>query len=218
MSLLSPPLMPALIIAAGAVPAGFAAAWASRRLAQSIHPSAPAMIALSLALGVWAASVMPPGPLLAVTCALGWALLVLAAVDALAFRLPDILTLPLIATGVAVAWLLPDRDVLGHTIGAFAGLAFFYAIAEGYRMMRGREGLGLGDVKLAGAAGAWLGWEALPFVVLVACMMGLVWVGVATVRRGREAMEERIPFGVALALAIWAIWLYGLPDVFDPGI
>ncbi|HWA88821.1 MAG TPA: A24 family peptidase [Rhizomicrobium sp.] len=213
---MSPFSLPVLIVAAGAVPAGFAAAWAARRLAEDIRPRNLPMIAASLILGLWATQVMPPGPLLAITCALGWALLVLGIVDVLAFRLPDILTLPLIATGVAVSLLLPDRDVIGHTIGAFAGLAFFYAIAEGYRLLRGREGLGVGDVKLAGAAGAWLGWEALPFVVLVACAMGLVWAGVAAVRRGREAIEERIPFGIALALAIWAIWLYGLPEVFDP--
>ena len=56
----------------------------------------------------------------------------------------------------------------------------------------------------------------LAFVVLIACAVGLVWVGVATMRRGRAALEERIPFGVALSFAVWVIWLYGLPEVFDP--
>jgi leader peptidase (prepilin peptidase)/N-methyltransferase len=211
-------LLDIVAIAIGALPAGWAAAWLARRLAENPRPSTAAMIAACVMVGLWADAVMPPGPLLWITCALGWTLLVLGTVDALAFRLPDMLTLPLIASGVAVSLLLPEKDVVGHTIGAFAGLAFFYAIAEGYRLLRGREGLGLGDVKLAGAAGAWLGWEALAFVVLVASAMGLVWVGVAALRRGREGLEERIPFGVTLTLAIWIIWLHGLPDVFDPGM
>lgn len=199
------------VILPGAIPAGAAAAIAARKLSDSNQPSLWATIAGSIVLGLWAAAVMPPGYLLAATCALGWALLVLGAVDGLALRLPDVLTLPLIAGGIAVSTLLPDRDVLGHVIGAFAGLLFFYGIAALYRALRGREGLGLGDVKLASAMGAWLGWQALPFTVLVACAIGLVWVGVATMRRGREALGEQLPFGVALCLALWIVWLYGLP-------
>ena len=63
-------------------------------------------------------------------------------------------------------------------------------------------------------AGAWLGWQALPYVILLACAVGMTWVGVAALRRGKEALAERIPFGVALCLAIWIIWLYGPPDIF----
>lgn len=209
-------LIPALIVAGGAVPAGIAAAFAARRLSHSPLPPLALMIAACELLGLWAACTMPSAPLLAMTCALGWTLLVLATVDALALRLPDVLTLPLIAGGLAVSWWLPEHDLLGHAIGAAAGLAAFYSIAVLYRAARGVDGLGLGDAKLAGAAGAWLGWQALAFVVLIACAVGLVWVGIATMRRGRAALEERIPFGIALSFAIWIIWLYGLPAVFDP--
>ncbi len=207
----------ALIVAAGAVPAGLAAAFAARRLSHTRNPPIWTMIAACLALGLWAAYVMPPGFLLAASCVLGWTLLVLAVVDSLALRLPDILTLPLIAAGLAVSWFLPEHDLLGHAVGAAVGLLAFWSIAALYRAMRGQDGLGMGDMKLAAAAGAWLDWQALAFVVLVACAVGLVWVGVAVMRRGRDALEERIPFGVALAFAIWIIWLYGLPEMFDPG-
>lgn len=205
-------LLVPLCAAAGAVPLGYAAAFAARRLADAIEPPAWLMIALAIGIAVWASFVMPHGPLLWIAFALGWALLVLATVDAIALRLPDAITLPLIALGIAVSNLLPDRDVIGHVAGMLAGLVSFYAIAEGYARLRGREGLGLGDAKLAGAAGAWLGWQALPFVVLLACAVGIVWVLIAALRRGREALGERIPFGVALAFAIWVIWLYGLPE------
>ena len=208
--------LPVLIVAGGALPAGIAAAFAARRLSHTSQPPLALTVAACELLGLWAAYTMPSAFLLATTCALGWVLLVLAAVDALALRLPDALTLPLIAAGLAVSWWLPDHDLMGHAIGAAAGLAVFYAISVLYRAARGVDGLGLGDAKLAGAAGAWLGWQALSFVVLIACAVGLVWVGLATMRRGRAALEERIPFGIALSFAIWVIWLYGLPEVFDP--
>jgi leader peptidase (prepilin peptidase) / N-methyltransferase len=211
--LITSPVLPALIaIVAGSIPAGFAAAAAARHFAQSAQPPVLSMIAACIAVGIWAAVVMPTAPLLAISCAMAWILLVLGTTDALAFRLPDILTLPLIAAGLATAWWLPDHDLAGHAIAAFLGAAVFYAISVAYRKTRGQDGLGLGDVKLAGAAGAWLGWQALPYVVLLACAAGLGWVGIAMIRRGKDALRERIPFGVALCFAIWVIWLYGAPD------
>jgi leader peptidase (prepilin peptidase)/N-methyltransferase len=208
------PILAAVLISA--VAAGIAMTLAAHAFAESKQPPAALLIAGSAAVGVWAVLVMPTVPLLAISCALGWVLLLLATVDALAFRLPDVLTLPLLAAGLAVSWWLPDGDLLGHAIAAALGAAIFYAIAAAYRRVRDQDGLGLGDVKLAGVAGAWLGWQALPFVVLLACAVGLVWIGVATIRRGKAALSERIPFGVALCLAIWVVWLYGPPEMFGP--
>jgi leader peptidase (prepilin peptidase) / N-methyltransferase len=199
-----------IAVAVGAVPAGYVAALAARRLAASPAPPAWATILAAEVLGLWAATAMRDPTLVAITCALGWVLIVLAAVDMLAFRLPDVLTFPLIAAGLAVAWWF-DRDLVGHAVAAAIGWGSFYLLAWGYRRTRGREGLGLGDAKLAAAAGAWLGWENLPFMILLACAVGLVWVGIATARRGREALSERIPFGVALCFALWIVWLYGAP-------
>ena len=206
----SAPVLAAVLI--GSVPAGFAAALASRNLAGAKQMPVMAVIIAAAIVGVWAMLFVGNPALLAVSCALGWMLLVLAAVDMFAFRLPDILTLPLIAVGLAVSWWLPEHDLIGHTVAALLGIAIFYGIAVAYRRARGQDGLGMGDVKLAGAAGAWLGWQDLPFVVLLACAFGFLWVGVAMMRRGRTALGERIPFGVALCFAIWITWLYGAPD------
>jgi leader peptidase (prepilin peptidase)/N-methyltransferase len=208
-------LLPMIAVLLGSLPAGYAATLLARRLADSAEPSMPAMIAICAVFGSWAAWIMPSLSLLAISCALGWMLLVLSTVDAFAFRLPDILTLPLIVAGLAVAWWLPDHDLIGHIVAALIAVLVFYSIAAAYRGLRQQEGLGLGDMKLAGAAGAWLGWQALPYVVLLASALGLVWVGIAAIRRGREALRERIPFGIALCLAIWVIWLYGPPE-FGP--
>lgn len=200
----------------GSLPAALAATRVARHLSGDASPSVLAMLTACAALGIWAAFVFPTVSLLAISCALGWTLLVLATVDVLAFRLPDILTLPLGVAGLAVALWLPDHDLVGHAMGAAIGGLLFYAVAAAYQRVRHQDGLGFGDVKLATAAGAWVGWQALPYVVLMACAVGLVWAGVAAIRRGRTAIQERIPFGVALCAGLWIVWLYGSPDLFDP--
>ena len=80
----------AIAVLLGALPVGFGAAFAARRLSQTGQPPAVAMTIATLATAVWAFVVMPGAFLLCVSCALGWTLLVLAVVDALAFRLPDL--------------------------------------------------------------------------------------------------------------------------------
>ena len=198
-----------------AVAASLPLGWALHRLvrwqAEGRHLPFPVAIPASAAVAVWAALVMPATYLLVATILLGWVLLALSVVDFLALRLPDVLTLPLTAIGLLLALFLPESRPLTHLIGAAAGFFALYGIALLYRALRGREGLGLGDAKLAAAAGAWLGWQALPFVVLIACAAGFVWVGVAMMLRGRAAVQEEIAFGVPLCFAIWLVWLYGVP-------
>jgi leader peptidase (prepilin peptidase)/N-methyltransferase len=80
-----------------------------------------------------------------------------------------------------------------------------------YRRLRGRDGLGRGDAKLLAAGGAWLGWSALPWVVLLAALLGLLLALLQRLRGERLTAETAVPFGPALALAIWLIWIYGLP-------
>jgi leader peptidase (prepilin peptidase)/N-methyltransferase len=192
-----------------ALPAGLGIGWLVRREAEMRRPVTLPLVLGSLIIAAWSCVVMPPAPLLLVSCLVGWTLLALATIDALAFRLPDILTLPLVASGLVAAFFLPDPAPLGHLIGATAGFFILYAIAASYRKLRGREGLGLGDAKLVAAAGAWLGWQALPQVVLIGCAAAMLWIGIAALRRGRAALAERIPFGVPLCFAFWIVWLYG---------
>jgi leader peptidase (prepilin peptidase)/N-methyltransferase len=73
--------------------------------------------------------------------------------------------------------------------------------------MRGREGLGQGDAKLLAAAGAWLGWEALPVVVFIGAVLGLALVLLR--RRPGQKLDAAtaLPFGAPLALATWVMWL-----------
>jgi leader peptidase (prepilin peptidase)/N-methyltransferase len=172
-------------------------------------PPRAGLVTATVVAFAWAALVVPPGWVLAISLALGWTLICLAAIDLAVFRLPDAFTLPLLGAGLAVAWVLPGAPVAEHLVAAAGGWALLAGLALGYRAWRGVEGLGLGDAKLLGAAGAWLGVRALPSVLLIACLAAFAWVGVLAVRRGTLAARTRIAFGAPLSLAIWIVWLHG---------
>ena len=166
-------------------------------------------MAMTLLMFAWALWVMPTSWILAPTLALGWLLTALTAVDVASFRLPDVLTAPMLVLGLVVSIFLPGRPILNHVVGAAAGFAVLALVGWAYERLRGREGIGLGDAKLLGAAGAWLGWRPLPSLVLVACALAIVLVGLMAVSKGRAALHERLAFGGPLCLATWLIWLYG---------
>ena len=135
---------------------------------------------------------------------LGALLLAIAVIDLRTLRIPDWLSLPLIAAGLArTAFVAPER-LPAHALGAAAGYAVLGLFGALYFRLRGRDGLGLGDAKLFAAGGAWLGWQPLPAVLAVGAVGGLVF-ALAT-GLGRSA---RIAFGPWLALAIWLAWLAG---------
>ena len=136
----------------------------------------------------------------------GWLLLVLAVLDWRHFWLPDALTLPLAFLGLTVGLWVTDPMLTDRLIGAGAGYFSLLAVATGYRLMRGREGLGLGDAKLLGALGAWFGWQALPFILLAASSLGLMAV-LASLARGRAVdRQTRVPLGTCLAVAALPGW------------
>ena len=164
----------------------------------------------ALAVALSAAWVLA-GWLLPVSCALGWTLLTLAAIDQRHFLLPDPLTLPLIPAGLAVAFAIDPALLVPHLVGALAGFAAFAAIGLLYRRLRHREGLGLGDAKLLAAAGAWLGWQALPGLVVVAAVCALAVALARALTGDRVSATTRIAFGSYLALAFWLVWLLGPP-------
>ena len=137
----------------------------------------------------------------------GWLLLALAALDIVAFWLPDRLTASLAIAGLAsgAAGLAPA--VADRLIGGVAGFAALTAVALGYKAWRGHDGMGGGDPKLMGAIGLWLGWRMLPAVLVIASLIGL---GVALVGHltGRQvARDTALPFGALLGVAAYPAWL-----------
>ena len=148
-----------------------------------------------------------PMPLAAVTAIFGWWLFLLAALDLEHEWLPDRLTWPLLAAGLAAAWGGFGPPLESRLIGAAAGFASLFAIARLYRAVRGREGLGGGDPKLFAAIGAWLGWTQLPFVLIGAGLLGLAALLLRRLRGQAVAATDRLPLGTLMALAAWPIWI-----------
>lgn len=154
-----------------------------------------------------AAILAHPIPLAAATAILGWWLFLLAALDLEHEWLPDRLTLPLLAAGLAAAWGGFGPALESRLIGAGAGFASLFLIARAYRALRGREGLGGGDPKLFAAIGAWLGWTQLPFVLLGAGLLGLAALLLKRLHGGSIEATDRLPLGTLMALAAWPIWI-----------
>ena len=145
-------------------------------------------------------------------CGLGWTLQLLAMIDLETGLLPDRLTLPLLVAGL-ISGGYAEND---HLAGAALGAAMLAAPAWGYRRLRRRDGMGWGDVKLAAGAGAWLGWQAVPAMILTAALLTI---GAVLLRRRFCAtpLDTAIPFGPALAVATWLLWLWGPGPAFFTG-
>jgi leader peptidase (prepilin peptidase)/N-methyltransferase len=176
-----------------------------RTCASSIDRRYPLVELAGLAIGICSALVFRDEQAFA-AAVLGWWLLLLGLLDLEHFWLPDRLTYPLAVLGLGSAAYLGQPAPGAAAIGACAGFLVFAAIASAYRRLRGREGLGGGDSKLFAAAGAWVGWAALPLVLLVAAAGGLV-AALLLHSRKPDMLVQRLPFGVFLAPAIWTVYL-----------
>lgn len=201
--------MSPLLAAAAGAPAG----WLAGRVIGGYAPAPLRWLSATTTLAgaavfALAAAVVAPTDMALASLALGWTLLVLAGVDAACFRLPDAFTLPLLVLGLAVSLRLPGRPWALHLAGAAAGYGALALVAWTYARVRGREGLGLGDAKLLGAAGAWLGPWLLPEVVLIACAAALTWAAALAIRGRGSLSTMRLPFGPPLCLGVWLVWLY----------
>jgi len=114
-----------------------------------------------------------PGATAIALALFGWTLIALAAIDWETGFLPDALTLPLILAGLGANFFnifAPFNDAL---IGALAGYLSFRLVGFVFLRLRGVEGLGQGDAKLAAAIGAWGGWLAIPPAVFIAALVTL---------------------------------------------
>jgi leader peptidase (prepilin peptidase) / N-methyltransferase len=139
-------------------------------------------------------------------------MIAIAVIDARRFIIPDELTIAALALGFAHAALL-DTDAIMQSLAtaALRGAvlaAAFWGLRIAYGRLRGREGIGLGDVKLAGVAGVWLDWATMPVAVEIAALAALAVYAVRRFRGGRSVRRTiRLPFGLFFAPAIWIGWL-----------
>ena len=147
-------------------------------------------------------------------CGFAAVLVALALIDWDTTVLPDALTLPLLWAGLvaaALGWTLPLPTAAW---GAVAGYMSLWSVYWLFKLATGKEGMGYGDFKLLAALGAWLGWQMIVPMLLLASVIGAaVGIGMkatATLREGRY-----VPFGPFLAGAGLVVMFAGAPAVLD---
>lgn len=140
--------------------------------------------------------------------ALSWALLALCIIDLDHQLLPDDITLPLLWTGLLVNLFGVFTDTESSLIGAMAGYGVLWSVFILFRFVTGKEGMGYGDFKLLAALGAWLGWQMLPQIIILASLCGAM-VGLMLILLRRHAMSRPLPFGPYLAAAGWLALILG---------
>jgi leader peptidase (prepilin peptidase)/N-methyltransferase len=142
------------------------------------------------------------GPTLPALAAMGLcaALVALTFIDAQTGLLPDDITLPLLWAGLLVNTAGSFAPLSEAVIGAALGYAVLWMVFQAFRLATGKEGMGFGDFKLLAALGAWFGWRALPEIVLLSSLAGVLVGGVLLVA-GRARREDPLPFGPYLAAA-----------------
>lgn len=137
-----------------------------------------------------------------------WALIALAVIDTDHQLLPDSITLPLLWAGVLINSQGVFVTLADAVWGAAGGYLCLWTVYWVFRLLTGREGMGFGDFKLLAALGAWLGWQALPGIIILSSACGAV-VGISLVLlRGRDR-NAPIPYGPYLAAAGWIMLLWG---------
>jgi leader peptidase (prepilin peptidase)/N-methyltransferase len=167
----------------------------------------------SLAIAAGLASIAAAPDLRGVLAAgLAFIMLAVAVIDGRRFVIPNGLVAAGFGLGLVHAGVADWPSVIeAVALAAFRGAllaAIFLAIRIGYRRVRGREGIGLGDVKLAAVAGAWLGWQAIALAIEIAALSALAVYALRQWVLGRPMRRtNRLPLGLFLAPAIWLCWL-----------
>lgn len=138
---------------------------------------------------------------------LTWALLALSVIDIDHQILPDVITLPLLWLGLLLSLVGVFTHPQASIVGAAAGYLSLWAVYHGFRLLTGKEGMGYGDFKLLAMLGAWLGWQALPVIILLSSLVGAV-VGIAMILILGRDRNIPIPFGPYLAAAGWLAMLW----------
>jgi leader peptidase (prepilin peptidase)/N-methyltransferase len=145
--------------------------------------------------------------LLPIRLVFGSAMIVLLVVDLQHQILPNEITLPGLAAGLAFSLAAPPgwRDAL---IGTIAGGGVLWLIAWGYERWRGVEGMGFGDVKMLAMIGAFLGWKLMLLTLVTASLIGSLTAGALLIAR-RAGWQSKLPLGTFLAIAAVPVGLAG---------
>ena len=149
-------------------------------------------------------------------------LLIITMIDLDTLLIPDILSLPGIVLGLGLSfftprnllYLLPPQlplwwhNPLGSLLGIILGGGVFYLIAVGYALVRHKEGLGGGDIKLLGMIGAFIGWKGVAFTILISSVSGMI-IALPLMWRSGKGLGSTLPFGPFLAFGAVSYIFWG---------
>lgn len=141
-------------------------------------------------------------------------MMLITIIDHRQFVIPNVLSLPAIPLGLAAAGFMGSHDtleaIIWHAIASIVAAAFLYAVRQVYRQVRGFEGLGMGDVKLGAAAGAWVGLELLAMTCLLSCLAGIATLALSKLQSPSTPLDlkQTLPFGSFIAPSIVIMWIF----------
>ncbi len=139
---------------------------------------------------------------------LTWALISLTMIDIDHHLLPDNITLPLLWLGLLANTQSVFASPIDAIIGAAAGYMVLWSIYWAFKLLTNKEGMGFGDFKLLAALGAWMGWQALPLIIILSSLVGAI-IGIGGILLMGKEKNKPIPFGPYLAIAGWIALFWG---------
>jgi prepilin signal peptidase PulO-like enzyme (type II secretory pathway) len=123
-------------------------------------------------------------------------------IDIRQMRIPNTLNALLFGTGVAFCLSGGHDGLTAQLIFALGVSALFWAVRGGHTALTGRVGLGLGDVKMAGAGALWISPVLFPLFLLIASMIGLFYIAIRGMFLGTPHTNERLPFAPCLSIGL----------------
>lgn len=138
-----------------------------------------------------------------------WALMALTMIDIDHQLLPDDITLPLLWLGLVMAAMGTGKVSLSDAVwGSIGGYGILWAVYWSFKLLTGKEGMGYGDFKLLAALGAWLGWQALPIIILLSALVGAI-AGITLIIVKGQDKNIPIPYGPYLSAAGFIALIWG---------
>jgi leader peptidase (prepilin peptidase)/N-methyltransferase len=141
------------------------------------------------------------------------ALIIITFIDLDYQIIPDIISIPGILSGIGASFLIPIMSWHASIFGIMIGGGLLLLVAIGYKWLTGREGMGGGDIKLLAMIGAWLGWKAIPFILLSSSLIGVL-IGGGSILINKKGARSKIPFGPFLSIAS-IIYIFFGPDLIN---
>jgi leader peptidase (prepilin peptidase)/N-methyltransferase len=136
------------------------------------------------------------------------ALLVVIFIDLDTFTIPDVITLPGMVAGLGVSFLLPRMGILRSAVGLVGGGGILFVVAMGYQMLRKREGIGGGDIKLLAMIGSFLGLQGVIFTLFASSLVGAL-AGLLLMAKHKTGGATMIPYGPFLSLGAMGYVFWG---------